>query len=813
MRWIQRISLGVSLLCGLLGIGIFFSLFRFVANPSLLQEPLVSYIEENLGIQIGFQDAQFVFFPRPGLRVRRLHLESATEGFPDFKARQAWFHFQFLPLVRGKVYVAGIQIREGEGTFGGIPFQHILFKMKRGSSTETSFFEWRAGFFEGKENLQGRGEVFFKNQEGNFWTNLGFKVDMMVTTSLPVTRGLPKDLSKRFFREWAGQLGGQIHLEKQRGTYLIEGRAKLRAKDFQWGSSLPFSVSGETDFLWNLETGALEFQRVPLEAPFGSVEVRGLYKWETGELEEIRVIGRKMILDELARHFPNVSKVLPLEIGFSGESEFDITIGGTWDFLSLHATWNLSSALLTQGKIFSKPKNFPMQINFDFVLKEGSVLSGDFSLRIQGASIKGNLVNLDLTTGAAEFTLLTNKFELKGWEDLLVPFKGYQISGLAKILLSSKGNLADLPTAKHMLNLTLENATFVSSAGKGIREVQVMLDLAPLSLKLRDGTFRISDSLIVIDAELYNLEGRPQGVVNIVSPNFNPLEVLENLQEFLSTLIPKDQWVPWHQIKEKVHRFLPLDVPLEEVGISLKIKEDDLLLQNLEFQTLNGIFRFRGAVEKFSRKPSFWVDSDIQRLSLARYFEKKSQTEKILEGNLFFKGRFQGSGERIKDLPGQILGEGILAITNGEWHSLDFVASLNQLDPFRKLDLSESPSLSFYDLRTAWRYEGGKFETKDLFIHSQDLWVEGEGNLGMDGTVNARLNLNFSKLLTERALDLWGFRGASQGKQLGPIPFILVGSLRNPRPRIDDQRILSLLEAIQSHALHRLLREPFKGSS
>ncbi len=813
MHWAKRASLAFTLLFVIFVSGILFSLARFIRNPSLLQDPVTSEIEEALGVQLGFQDAKFVLTPLPGLRVRKLHLQSATEGLPDFTARQAWFHFRFLPLLRGRIELAGTQIREGEGTFWGVPLEHVQFKMRKLAADGTASFEWRANFLGGKENLQGKGQIFLKNPGENFWAGLGLKVDITMSTRLPLVKGVGESFSERFLREASGELGGQVHLEKQKGTYLIGGSSKFRVKDFQWTNSTPFSVNGETDFLWNLENGSVEFQRVPIQTPFGQLDGTGLYKVETGELEEVRIIGRKVVLDELARHFPNVNKFLPLDIGFSGESEFDLTIGGTWDFLSFHANWNLNSAVLTQGQLFSKPKDFPMQINFDFVLKEAEVLSGDFSSRIQEASIKGTLVDLNLKTGAGEVGLLTNKFELKGWEMLLVPFKGYQMSGLAKILLSSKGNFGELEKAKHMLNLTLENVNLVSPSGKGIREARVLLDSGPLGVKVQDSTFKLGNSLMVVDMELYHLDGKPQGIVSVISPHFDPFEALEHLKEFAPKFIPYAQTVPWNGIQETLSRFLPPAVPLEEMGLSLKIKDNHWTVQNFEFQALNGIFHFEGALEKLAEKYDFQLDSEINRMSLARYFEQKLQAEKVLEGNLFFKGRFEASAEKLEDLPKKIGGEGTLAITNGEWHSLDFVAPLNRLEPFEKLDLPETPSLSFYDLKTGWKYEEGKFETKDFLIHAQDLWMEGEGNLSVDGTVNARINLNFSKLLTEKAFSSWGFREEPQGKQLGPIPFLLVGSLKNPQPRLDDQRVIPLLEAIHSQALHRILREPFKGSS
>jgi hypothetical protein len=517
--------------------------------------------------------------------------------------------------------------------------------------------------------------------------------------------------------------------------------------------------------------------------------------------------------------------VLPTEVGFSGESEFVLSLQGTWDYLSLHGSWDLTPAVLTYGKFFSKPKDFPMGITCDLILKAGSFLSGDFSVRIHETTTKGALVGLDPKTGIGELTLLTNKFALKGWETLLTPFAGYEISGFAKILTHWKGVLNEINKTDKMLNLTLEDAALVSSTGRGIRGVKALLDMSSLSLRLKDTSFEIGGSPVQVEAEIYNLRENPQGGVQITSARLDPFALLDNLKA-LTPLFPL-QGSPGYPNLEKararlakmektLQRFFPNALVLEEVWLDLKVGPGKLALENLSFQALEGNFRLRGQTEWPSEKPNFWLEAELDKMSLARYFEGIGRPEKILEGNLFFKGRFQGQGLKSDEISENLTGEGTLAIANGDWRSLDLMGPLGKLDVFQRGGatpplLPAMPSTPFHDLKAGWRFGKGKFDTDDFLLNSEYLWVEGRGNLTLEGIFNSRLEVYLSKPLTAQVLDSWGMREKQEGRQLGPLPFLLLGKFSQAEVRADDQRMKTFLEAVRARKFRKILHKPFKS--
>ena len=784
-----------------------FSLSRVLKSREALQNSLVTQIEEILDARVELERTRFVFTPFPCLLVTRLKLKFPNRNWPEWTAREARFSFSFFPLLWGRVQVSGFQVRDGEGNALGIPWEKIEFKVKGLGPQKNSPFEWKAKVGGGKGILKGKGRVTFQNPGENFWKGLGIRSEATLHSfSLP--EGADSRILKRLppaFRsdEWLGEL----RIAKDKSASEVEGDGKFQLKNISSKTSGALSLSGEAQWVWDVEKNTVKLTHLSLLSPFAEVDGAVTIRNETGEIVESRLRGRKVILEELIRNFPTFQSLLPVDTGLSGESEFDLSLVGTWDYLSLHTHWNLTPAVVTYGKIFSKPKDFPMRINFDFLLRAGSVLSGDFSIQLKQATIKGALVKLNLKTGDGEITLLTNKFDLGGWKGLLTPFTGYRVTGSAKGLLNSKGNLLQLGTSEKMLNVTLDDVTILSPTGKGLRRAKAHIDVSSLSVRVDNSRFGLGNSSLQMEAEIYSLEKNPQGTIEISSPHLDPFEVLENLKEFRPLLQRK--FHRWDAVEETLNRFFPQPSLLEDFSLHLKIQEHKALLQNLEFEAWGGKFGFEGEWNGSGEKPSFWLGFHLENVSLVRYFEGFGNKNGILEGNLFFTGKFQGKGAHEEEILPTLSGEGNLSVTNGEWPSLDIAGPLKNLVPLRNLTPSRVRSLPFSDLKANWKFKEGKFDTGDLILNTEDYWIEGRGNLSVKGVLNSRLEVYLSKYLTEQALKSWQATEEAEGRKLGPIPLLLVGNVTRPEPRIDGQRAESFLEAVRARKFRRVLRKPF----
>ena len=96
---------------------------------------------------------------------------------------------------------------------------------------------------------------------------------------------------------------------------------------------------------------------------------------ETGEIKDLRVTLSDLQMESLPQYFLSFKEAVPLNIGFSGLSSLELSMEGTLDHLAIHANWDLSSTLLSYARYFSKPKDVPLNLNFDFILKDSDSLA------------------------------------------------------------------------------------------------------------------------------------------------------------------------------------------------------------------------------------------------------------------------------------------------------------------------------------------------------------------------------------------------------------------------------------------------------
>lgn len=803
----------ISILClAAFLIGGLFSVAGLVKAPARVLDPVVRSVEERFGARLSFHEPRLVFLPAPGLAVKNLSLEPVTAEFPAFRAEEVDFSFRLFSFLLGRAEISGFRLRGGEMAPLGVPLRKIELKVRNLLPRHRATFEGKAGAPQSGEIMKVKGGLVFEGWNEKFWTGLSLKADIAVNHLSLEGKNTAAFLNQVPGVRLSGELNGKLHLEKEKNKEILSGLTDFEIKNFQWGDSLPFPLAGEWALFWNTASDSLEIKRGVLRAPFAEVEGRGTMNLQTGEIGEVRFTGRKTVLMECVKHFPSTQSLLPVDMGFSGESGFDLMLQGTLDYLTVHVNLDLTPAVLTYGKIFSKPKDFPLEVNGDLLLKAGSVLSGDVSFRIQQTTVKGSLVDVDLKSGMGELTLLTNKFDLAGWETLLAPLRDYKLSGSAKLLTHWKGNLGRLAEAEKTVNLTLDEASFLSSQGLGVRQAGLFLDASGLSLKVKESRMVFGNSPVQINAELFNLHDNPSGSLNVLSEGLEPHAFLENLKA-VEPLWTMGGFLPGlpQRTEEFVRHLLPPGVPLKEWVLSVKTGPEKLVLEELSFQALGGSVRLHGESQWPAEKPVFWFEIETSRVGLARYGSGGGTGRKALEGNLFLNGRFKGRGFKPEEVAEHLSGQGTFSVTNGEWEALDLIGALSALAPLRGVAFPKSPPTPFNDLKGTWNYSGGKYEVPEFLLYSRDLWVEGKGHLSQELALNARLEVYLSRDLTQRVLKAWKTEGKSEGKQLGPFPFLLLGKLSRPEVRPDERRMESFLEDLEARRFRRILAKPFSG--
>gem|GEM_PF-2221768 len=772
---------------------------------------LISQTEKHLRASLSFQDVKMVLVPFPALQLNQPHLESMEGAFTPWTAEEVRLNLRLLPLLWGKVEFSGFRLRGGEGRLWKIPLHRVELKINGLGYGKSASFKGRALTPQGKEILRAQGKFVSGRPGENFWKDLGLKGELALS-GFSLYQGLDPEIHRQIPRSFGqSEWKGQLRFNKEKGAPTVSGSTQFEVQNLSAPNTPNFSLTGESALAWNLATNFFEFKQLSVKSPFGELTGYGIWNTDTREIKEARFVGRKVILESVLRSFPDLNRVLPLDTGVSGEGEFDFALQGSWDYLSLHANWNLTSAVLTYGNVFSKPKDFPMVINFDFLLKGGSELSGDISTRVSNTTVKGALVSLDLQKGTGEMTLITNKFDLKNWAPLLRPLASYAVSGEAKVLLSAKGNLIHFSEAQKMFNLTLDKVSLLTADGHGLKEVSGQIDFSPLNFRIRDLVLKLGETSLQAQAEIFNFFENAQGHFEILSPQVEMESLLKNLESIHLMSHFQTAFPYWPQVQTELRRFLPASVPLEEFSLKAEVAPHKLTLKEMEFRVFAGGVRLGAEIDRSGESPRFSLQVQLDQINLSRYFEAQRTKELWLDGNLFLSGHLNAEGWEPGGFSKALTGAGALSVTNGEWHAIDLIAPVRNLAPFAPVLSGSSQTTPFHDLKAEWKYRDGRFETEDILIHTPDYWIEGKGNLTLEGMLNSRFDVYLSEGLTQKLLDSWKADEMASNRLLGPIPMLVVGPLKKPELKIDDRSFERFLESLRARRFRRLLRQPFQN--
>ena len=183
-----------------------------------------------------------------------------------------------------------------------------------------------------------------------------------------------------------GSLNGSGEINKKQGESSVGFSAEAKITDLgyevlinkTWTSASAADLDMTLTGSWDPVAEELKLTKSSMEFPFGRLETNGSLRFGTGEIPNLYFSAKDIVLETLVTYFPGIENVLPFKIGFSGTSQWMLTLAGTIDHLSLHLSVDLVQTLLTYGHYFTKPKNIPLTVSADYLVQKGAALSGDF---------------------------------------------------------------------------------------------------------------------------------------------------------------------------------------------------------------------------------------------------------------------------------------------------------------------------------------------------------------------------------------------------------------------------------------------------
>ncbi len=800
---------------------VFSALIPFLIKSELLEKALIRRTEEVAHGAFIFDHLTPSFWPRLQITVHDAMLLSAAEKGFQFKAKEIKIHLNLLAALMKRLDIESLEIKEGEFEIPlsdsflleKLVIRPVALKVRSVRHGEPMQVSVSGGLEGTARTLEGKFLLTLEHFEKWDWDQAALQGRL---TLRPFElNGLKKRMKSRDSAIQEGSLSSTLEVSKAKGEadLAVEGRFDLAGLVYEMRDegNAAKSPSLDTGFAFkakfNLEKESFVLDESVWITPVGRAEIKANGSFGAWEIQDMRLTATNLLLEAIPQYALSLKSFIPSNVGFSGVSDLELFVKGTPDHLSLHGNWDLTPTLLTYGRFFSKPKDVPIQLIFDYLVKDQKILSGDFSTRFQDLSVKGSFSNWDFVKDEGQVNLITNKFSLEGWEAFLPLIQPCRLHGEMKILANFKGSPAEARKAETMLNITLEDAEMVNDKGKGIRRVHLAFDYGPVMLQAKQVELTLDDAALTGEFSIRQILSHPEAKWAWKSPSLEPAAFLEALQQHAGRWFSKETNETLGRSKMLFRKIFPVAEPFENISAEGEWKAGRLHIQNLDFEAYSGAVHAEASLNSSEGIPAYWVEGEATRLSLARFFPKGEDGKSWVEGNLFLKGHLEGAGFEWSGGGSSLSGRGTISMTNGEFPGFDLLASVGGIEGFSGLNAFLTQKTSFDDLRFDYEIAKDKIMATQLNVSSADLTAQGNGDISWDGHLNHRLDVFLSPALTDKVMaPLLGRKSVEGNQQFGPVPLLLSGPIAKPEIKPDPNHLPRLLDDLRNKQTQRVLR-------
>lgn len=790
-------------------------------HPEDLQRSLIEFIEKSTGADMDVSEVRFSFLPMPHVLFRDTTLTfSDQQG--SLRAGNFRIYFKIHSLLFGNPQVWRADMRGGEASVR-MPEMFSTEPLVLGSVNLSINSIW------GDHRKRLRFDTVLAGSRGKVTGNLLVTLNDIKEWEWKKSEcngdirleGLELGYLGEWFRTKTGFLidrgdvTGKLRFQKakEESRLAIEGNVHLgglvyRTENREVVMASP-AFDGDMEFktVWDPSKEEIVFSPVVLTTPVGKVELSGQLNLGTNQVQDMKVRAQAVELESIPQYWIALKEALPFNLGFSGPSDIEMTLQGTFDHLSLHANWDLSGALLTYARYFSKPKDVPLNLAFDFLLRDGKTVSGDFGVRILDLNAKGTLVDFDLSRNKGTVNLITNKFSLENWQPIVPALEGFNIRGQMKVLGTVQSGAGDATGGKPVLNITLDEGAVEKAGAPPIQNISVVFDLGAVFWEMKQARMTIGSSSLDLTGTLHKFPEKPELKLRAIADKFVPAVFINDIRSIFSERMPPAWNEKVTEVENMISGAFLSNVAVESFELAGGYRDKKWEVKECLFQAFDGEFKLQGQLDLSEETHTFRTDAEVNHMSLAKYLERAGGEKKIAAGNLFLKSHQESEWKTGEEWNRSLKGQGSFSVTNGEFCEFDILNQLSAVEEFASLKDYASGKTVFDDLRGDFVIVDGKILTDPLVIIARDFRGEASGESFFDAVVNYRLDLYLSPFLTEKVLSAVLKRPGNPGeKQMGPIPVLISGPLSDPEIKPDYLKLPELLDQLESQHTQKILR-------
>ena len=238
---------------------------------------------------------------------------------------------------------------------------------------------------------------------------------------------------------------------------------------------------------------------------------------------------------------------------------------------------------------------------------------------------------------------------------------------------------------------------------------------------------------------------------------------------------------------------LPIVVPLKQsieirdIRLTGELHEHEAVVHQLSMELFNGLIKAQGKTGTGSPVPPFSGTVTIEGIQLGPSMTaagvERLSTSGTAAGNLAIGGR----GFTTPNLTKALEGAGRISVKDGKIEGINLMQEVAALLKVAGISPDTIRSTVFSTIETDFTIKQGLVNVQKLLMDSHDFQSTGHGTVGLDQTLNLRLNLNLSQPLSQKiAASSPIARVVLSGGRLS-LPLIISGTIHAPSYGLDTK--------------------------
>lgn len=264
---------------------------------------------------------------------------------------------------------------------------------------------------------------------------------------------------------------------------------------------------------------------------------------------------------------------------------------------------------------------------------------------------------------------------------------------------------------------------------------------------------------------------------------------------------------------------LPIVVPLKQsveirdIRLTGELHEQEALVHQLSMELFNGLIKAHGKTGIGSPAPPFSGSVTVEGVQLGPAMTAAGVEHLSTSGTAASSIAIGGRGFTMPDLTKALEGAGRLSIKDGKIEGINLIQEVAALLKVAGISPDTIRTTVFSTIDTDFTIKKGLINVQKLLMDSHDFQSTGHGIVGLDQTLNLRLNLNLSQALSQKiAASSPLARVALSGGRLS-LPLIISGTVHAPSYGLDTKMFAGKVQDQAKQKVREAMDDLLQGKS